>query len=211
LPCITGICTPSIRCLCNSSLSILACIGKVFACCLHQEHKRLPIVQTLTVSALSFIWEHFFSLHLLSHYSTSLDPTGTPAQSPCALVQFLFSRFLPIPCLCLTAAHPVITPIQVKIGCQYLSPYCISLPLSGSWTYGTQLFLCVVVLLVFNRFITNCCIYENSTVWIILPLSKFPGKIGGVTLVPLKTQSPRQNFLGHIYPSYWLSVYITIC
>jgi hypothetical protein len=25
------------------------------------------------VSALSFIWENFFSLHLLSHYSTSLD------------------------------------------------------------------------------------------------------------------------------------------
>jgi hypothetical protein len=132
LPCITGICTPSIRCLCNSSLSILACIGKVFACCLHQEHKRLPVVQTLTVSAPSFIWEHFFSLHLLSHYSTSLDPTGTPAQSPRALVQFIFSRFLPIPCLCLTAAHPVITPIQVKIGCQSLSPYCIPLPLSGS-------------------------------------------------------------------------------
>jgi len=96
LPFITGVCTPSIRCFYNSSLSILACIGKVFACCLHQEHKRLLVVQTLTVSALSFIWEHFFSLHLLSHYSTSLDPTGTPAQSPCALVQFLFSRFLPI-------------------------------------------------------------------------------------------------------------------
>jgi hypothetical protein len=61
---------------------------------------------------------------------------------------------------------------------------------------------CAVILLVFNRFITNCYIYENSTVWIILPQSKFPGKIGGVTLVPLKTQSPRQNFLGHIYPSY---------
>jgi hypothetical protein len=110
----TDVCTPSIRCLCNSSLSILACIGKVFACCLHQEHKRLHIVQTLTVSALSFIWEHFFSLHLVSHYSTSLDPTGTPAQFSCALVQFLFSRFLPIPCLCLTAAHPVTTPVQVK-------------------------------------------------------------------------------------------------
>jgi len=73
-PFITGVCTPSIRCLCNSSLSILVCIGKVFACCLHQEHKRLPVVQpSHIVSALSFIWEHFFSLHLLSHYSTSLD------------------------------------------------------------------------------------------------------------------------------------------
>jgi hypothetical protein len=46
-PFITGVCTPSIRCFCNSSLSILACIGNVFACCLHQEHKRLPVVQLL--------------------------------------------------------------------------------------------------------------------------------------------------------------------
>jgi len=54
--------------------SILACIGKVFSCCLHQEHKRLPVVHPFhAVSALSFIWENFFSLHLLSHYSTSLD------------------------------------------------------------------------------------------------------------------------------------------
>ena len=36
--------------------------------------------------------------------------------------------------LCLTAAHPVITLVQVKIGCQSLSPCCISLPLSGSST-----------------------------------------------------------------------------
>jgi len=84
------------------------------------------------LSALSFIWEHFFSLHLLSHYSTSLDPTGTLAQSSCALVQFMFSRFRSIPCLCLTIAHLVTTPIQVKIRCQSLSPYCISLPLSRS-------------------------------------------------------------------------------
>ena len=45
-PFITGVCTPSIMCLYNSSLSILACIGKVFAC-FHQEHKRLPVVQLL--------------------------------------------------------------------------------------------------------------------------------------------------------------------
>ena len=46
-PFITSICTPSIRCLFNSSLYILECIGKVFACCLHQEHKRLSDVQLL--------------------------------------------------------------------------------------------------------------------------------------------------------------------
>ena len=68
-----------------------------------------------------------------------------------------------------------------------------------------------IILLIFISFITNCYIYKNSTVWIILQLSKFTGKIGGVTTVLLKTQSPSQNFLGHIYPSYCLSVYTTIC
>jgi len=83
----------------TAHLSILVCIGKVLVCCLYQEHKRLPVVQLFhTLSALSFIWELFFSLDLSSHYNTSLDPTGTPAQSPCALVQFRFSRFLPILC-----------------------------------------------------------------------------------------------------------------
>jgi hypothetical protein len=77
--------------------------------------KDFMLYNLYTVSAPSFIWKLFFSLHLLSHYSTSLDPTGTPAQSPCAFVQFLFSRFLPIPCLCLTAAHPVTTPSQNKV------------------------------------------------------------------------------------------------
>jgi len=46
-PFLTGVCTPSIRCLYNSSLSILTCIGKVFAYCLYQEHKRLRVVQLL--------------------------------------------------------------------------------------------------------------------------------------------------------------------
>ena len=131
-PFITGICTPSIRCLYNNSLSNLACIGKVFACCLHQEHKRLPVVHNFyTVSALSFIWENFFSLHLLSHYSTSLNHRYfcTISVCPCAI---LVLQILHIPCLCLTVAHPVTTPVQVKIGRQSLSPCCISLPLSGS-------------------------------------------------------------------------------
>jgi hypothetical protein len=104
--------------------------------------------------------------------------------------------------LCLTTAHPVTTPIQVKIGCQSLSP-CVFLfhyqglhqfslreitvtksnffgeiiTPSDPWTYGTQLFLCVVILLVFKSFITNCYIYKNSIVWMILQLSKFPRKI----------------------------------
>ena len=176
-----------------------------------------------TVSAMSFIWELLFSLHLLSHYSTSLDPSGTLAQSPCALVQFLFSRFLPIPCLCFTTAHPVTTPVQVKnrvpifIPLLYFSSIIrvfINSPLEKSQSPNLASLEksplhqildhaepncspCAVILLVFNSFITNCYIYENSTVWIILPLSNFPGKIVGVTTIPLKTQPPRQNFLGH--------------
>ena len=131
-PFITCVCTPSIRCFCNSSLSILACIGKVFACCLHQEHKRLPVVQTLTVSALSFIWEHFFSLHLLSHYSTSLNLTGTHAQSPCALVHFLFSRISPYSLLMFDSSSSChnIYPSQNRV--PIFISLCISLPLSGS-------------------------------------------------------------------------------
>jgi hypothetical protein len=60
-------------------------------------------------------------LHLSSHYNTSLDSMGTPAQSICHHAISVF-QILPIPCLCLTAAHPVTTYIQVKIGCQSLSP-----------------------------------------------------------------------------------------
>jgi hypothetical protein len=113
-PFITGVCTPTIRCLYNSSLSILAYIGKVFACSLHQEHKRLPVVQPLH-SLCSEL--HLGTLILLAPVVSLqylVDPTGTPAQSPCALVQFLFSRFLPIPCLCLTAAQnrvPIFIPL----------------------------------------------------------------------------------------------------
>jgi len=65
---------PQIGASTTAHLSIFVCIGKVFACCLHQEHKRLHVVHNFyTISALSFIWELFFSLHLLSHFSTSLN------------------------------------------------------------------------------------------------------------------------------------------
>jgi hypothetical protein len=93
-PFIIGDRTPSIRCFCNSSS---------FHPCMHWKGLRLLSLSRAqktsccttfhTVSALSFIWKLLFSLHLSSHYSTSLDPTGTPAQSPYALMQFLFSRF----------------------------------------------------------------------------------------------------------------------
>jgi hypothetical protein len=38
---------PQLGASATAHLSILACIGKVFTCCLHQEHKRLPVVQPL--------------------------------------------------------------------------------------------------------------------------------------------------------------------
>lgn len=128
----------------------------------------------------------------------------------------MFTWFLYIPCLYLTSAHHVTTHILVKIGYQSLSLSCyISFPLSTTlfystleksqslnqaflkksftlsdpWTWGTQLFFCVILLLVFNYFISNYYIYTNSIVCIILQLSKFLRNIRGVTLVPFKTQS----------------------
>ena len=173
----------------TAHISILACIGKVFDIVFIKSTRDFLLYNLNTVSALSFIREHFFSLYLLSHYSTLLDPMGTPAQSSCSLVQFLFTRFLSIPCLYLIVAHPVTTPIRVKIGCQSLSHIVflfhyqglhqfysweiivtessffgeITAP-SDPWTYGTQVFLCAFILLVFNYFITNYYIYENSTI-----------------------------------------------
>jgi len=39
--------SPQLSASATAHLSILACIGKVLACCLHQEHKRLPVVHNL--------------------------------------------------------------------------------------------------------------------------------------------------------------------
>jgi len=131
-PFIIGVCTPSIRCLCNSSLSILACIGKVFACCLHQEHKRLHVVHLLH-SLCSEL--HLGTLLLFAPVVSLQYLIGSYGYSCTISVchrAIYVLQILPIPCLCLTAAHPVTTPIQVKIGCRSLSPCCISLPLSGS-------------------------------------------------------------------------------
>jgi hypothetical protein len=189
-----------------------------------------------TVSALSFIWELFFSLHLLSHFSTSLDHgySCTISICPRAISVLQISPYSLLMFDSSSSCHntcPSQNRVPIFISLLYFSSIIrvfINSTLEKSQSPNLtsleksslhQIFehtehncsLYVVVLLVFNRFITNYYIYENSTVWIILPLSKFPGKIRGVTLVPLKTQSPRQNFLHHIYPSYCLSVYTTIC
>jgi len=46
-PFITVFSPPQLGASTTAHLSILACIGKVFACCLQQEHKRLPVVHPL--------------------------------------------------------------------------------------------------------------------------------------------------------------------
>ena len=132
-PFITGVCTPSIRCLCNSSLSILACIGKVLACCLHHEHMRLSVVHP-SHSLCSKL--HLGTLLLLAPIVSLQYLVGSFGYSCTISVCSRAISVLQISpyslLLCLTAAHPVTTFIQVKIGCQSLSPCCISLPLSGS-------------------------------------------------------------------------------
>jgi len=45
------------------------------------------------VSALSFIWEHFFSLHLLSHYSTSYGYSCTISVWLCAIFVLQISPY----------------------------------------------------------------------------------------------------------------------
>ena len=134
---------------------------------------------------------------------------GTPAQSPCALVQYLFSRFSPYSLLMFDSSSschntypsqnrmPILFPllyfssiIRVFINSpleKLQSPNLASLeksPLHQILDHTEpNCSPCVVILLVFNSFITNCYIYENSTVWIILQLRKFLGMIGGVTTV----------------------------
>jgi hypothetical protein len=124
--------TPLIRCLCNSS-SFHPCIGKVFACCLHQEHKRLPVVQPLH-SLCSKL--HLGTLLLLAPVVSLQYLIGSYGYSytifvcPRAISVLQISPYSLL--LCLTAVHPVTILIQVKIGCQSLSPCCVSLQLSGS-------------------------------------------------------------------------------
>jgi hypothetical protein len=59
----------------------------------------------------------YFVFHFISFHHSSF----------CFFPDF---TFLPIPRLCLTVTHPIITPVRVKIRCQSLSSCCISLSLS---------------------------------------------------------------------------------
>jgi len=92
------------------------------SCCLHQEHKRFPIVQHLH-SLCSEL--HLGTLLLLASVVSLQYLVGSYGYSctisVCTRAISVLQIFPHIPCLCLTAAHPVTTPIQVKVGGQSLS------------------------------------------------------------------------------------------
>jgi len=138
-PFITGVSTPSIRCLYNSS-SFHPCMhwkgphmltlsrAQETSCCtqllhsLYSEfHLRTFLLFAPVVSLQYLIGSHRYS------YTISV----------CHRAIYVL-QILPILCLYLTAAHPVTTPVQVKIGCQSLSPCCISLPFSGSLSFSPR-------------------------------------------------------------------------
>jgi len=187
-PFITGICTPSIRCLRNNFLSIIACIEKVFACCLYQEHKRLPIIQPLhslcselhlgtllllapvvslqyligsygyscTISvcsrAISVLQISLYSL-LIFDSSSSCHNTYPSQNRVSIFISLLYFSFI----------------IRVFINSPFeksQSPNLTSLeksPLHQILEHTEpKLFPCVVILLVFNYFITNCYIYKKK-------------------------------------------------
>jgi len=133
-PFIIGGRTSLIRCFCNNS-SFHPCMhwkgpcllplsrAQETSCCTTFSHSLCSKLHLGTLLLLVFI----VSLQYLvgsSGYSCTISVCSRAISvlqiSPYSLL------------LCLTAAHPVTTLIQVKIGCQSLSPCCISLPLSGS-------------------------------------------------------------------------------
>ena len=129
---ITDFCTPSIRCLHNSSLSILACIGKVFTCCLHQEHKRLPVVQLLhsLCSELHlgtlFLLAPIVSLqYLVGSYKYSCTISVCP-RAISVIQIFPYSLLMFDSCSSCHNTCPSQNRVPIFIPC------CISLPLSGS-------------------------------------------------------------------------------
>ena len=215
-PFITGVRTPSIRCLYNSSS---------FHPCMHWKG---PCVLSFIQSTRDFLLYNFsHSLYSKLHLGTllllapvvSLQYLVGSYEYSCTI--FVYSRAISvfqIPLYSLlmfdssSSCHNTY-PSQNKV--PIFIPLCISLSLLGSSSIlpsrnhrpnltsleksplhqildhtEPNCSPCAVILLVFTSFITNCYIYENSVIWMILQLRKFPGKIRGVTLVPLKTQSP---------------------
>jgi len=112
-PFITGVCTPSIRCFHNSSS---------FHPCMHWKGLRLLFSsRAQETSCNSLCYElHLGTLLLLAPVVSLQYLIGSYGYSCIVSVcprAILFSRFLPIPYLCLTAAHPVTIHVQVKIRC----------------------------------------------------------------------------------------------
>ena len=97
----------------TSHFSILICIGKVFACCLHQEHKRLPVVHSLCSKL------HLGTLLLLAPVVSLQFLVGSFGYSciisVCPRVIF-FVQISLYSLLMFNSNHPITTSIQVKIG-----------------------------------------------------------------------------------------------
>jgi hypothetical protein len=80
---------------------------------------------------LSFIWENFFFLHLLSHYSTSLNHgySCTISVCPCAIYVLQISPYSLLMFDSSSSCHNT-CPSQNRVPIFILC--CIYLPLSGS-------------------------------------------------------------------------------
>ena len=124
-PFITGVCTPLIRCLCNSSS---------FYPCMHWKGPRLLPLSRAQQTSFCTTFSHSLcsKLHLgtllllapivsLQYLVGSYGYSCAISVCSRAILALQISPYSLL--LCLTAAHPVTTFIQVKIGCQSLSPY----------------------------------------------------------------------------------------
>ena len=123
-----GGCTPLIRCFCNSSS---------FHPCMHWKCPRLlPLSRAQETSCCTTFSHSLYSeLHLgtllllapivsLQYLVGSYGYSCTISVCSRAILVLQISPYSLL--LCLTAAYPVTTLIQVKIGCQSLSP-CVFL------------------------------------------------------------------------------------
>ena len=118
---------PQLGASATAHLSILACIGKVLTYYLYQEHKRLHVVH-FTHSLCSEL--HLGTLLLLAPVVSLQYLVGSSGYS-CIISmcsrEILVLQISPYSLfLYFTVAHSVTTFIQVKIGCQSLSP-CVFL------------------------------------------------------------------------------------
>ena len=99
----------------TTHVSIVACIGKVFVCCLYRKHKRLPVVHPshnlcseLHLGTLLLLAPVVSLQYLVRFYGYSC----IFSMCPCAISVLNISPYSLL--LCLTAAHHVTTPTKSK-------------------------------------------------------------------------------------------------